>query len=586
VFVVALAPVLATLFAVVMGASFARAVADQLIALIPNGTWAVAVAVFTIALVGVYATYSLWALITRRSSWLSMRGFQFTMPLIALLALVTVDTMAGYINEPWIFALGGELEESYLGDASTVLAVGVVLAGALAATVTSYAAGPCRHLKTGIAPERVRRRHIGPVPGPVETRRPAHSFHLIAAEVDLPVAEEVRQALVAVGMAEVGDDRGSDRQIVVMSDRTPAEWLSRDGLREPLAVVATSIALPVRGVLHRFQWVDYRHRRSQTLAAFARDLTAKASGPGAGGFPPLPESLQQVRLPTWLIIVEWTLFAMATLAVMVAAYPLVQWVFTDRHADLWPALLSLPIAGALVMLARLVRGRRIIPGGLVAVVAASWLGMFACGLDGVARAIFGQAGTGPDISPSLGYSLVSAMVFGLAWRSLRRWLPRHLRREETTQPTLGSVGGSWPWRVAVAPLVLGFLSATGLNAPADTSAPAIETLMDAPDVCDDRAEMLGFLTPLGPVNEALQVPDIAGVRSALEQRIQLIPSLLDDLERFEPAGPWGTDMKARLMAGLEGVARADRAYLGEGLDVSEDYDEMDRVVEDLNAPFC
>jgi hypothetical protein len=45
-------------------------------------------------------------------------------------------------------------------------------------------------------------------------------------------------------------------------------------------------------------------------------------------------------------------------------------------------------------------------------------------------------------------------------------------------------------------------------------------------------------------------------------------------------------MKARLMAGLEGVARADRAYLGEGLDVSEDYDEMDRVVEDLNAPFC
>ncbi|HSO49204.1 MAG TPA: toll/interleukin-1 receptor domain-containing protein, partial [Acidimicrobiia bacterium] len=261
VLLVALAPVLATLLAVVMGTSFARAVAGQLIAFIPNGTWAVAVAVSMIALVGVYSAYCSWAFIMRRSSWLNVRGFQFTMPLIALLAVVTVDTMAGYINEPWIFALGGEAEETYLGEASSVLAVGVVLASAAAAIITSYAAGPCRHLKTGIAPERVRRRHIGPVPGSVEIRPPARSYRLIAAEDDSPVADEVRRALAGVGMAEVGDDAWSDRQIVVTSDRTPTEWLARDELKEPLAVVATSIDLPVRGVLQRFQWVDYRRRR-------------------------------------------------------------------------------------------------------------------------------------------------------------------------------------------------------------------------------------------------------------------------------------------------------------------------------------
>jgi hypothetical protein len=351
-------------------------------------------------------------------------------------------------------------------------------------------------------------------------------------------------------------------------------------------VVATSIDLPVRGVLQRFQWVDYRRRRRRTLAALARDLAVESSEPGAGPVPPLPESLQRVRLPTWLVVVEWTIFSMATLAVLVAAYPLVQWALMDLDADLWPALLGLPIAGALVMLARLVRGRRVTPGGLVAVVAVSWLGMYACGLDGVARAMWDPAGTGPSISPSLGYSLVSAIVFGLAWRSLRRWLPRHLRWREKGEPTLGSVSGSWPWRVALVPLVLGFLSATGLNSPTDNSVPGIETLMDPPDVCADRAEMLAFLTPVGAVNEALQVADLAGVRSVLEERIQLIPAVLDDLGRFEPTGTWGTDMKRRLVVGIEGVARADRAYLDQAQSESDAYDEMNRAVEDLNAPFC
>ena len=35
--------------------------------------------------------------------------------------------------------------------------------------------------------------------------------------------------------------------------------------------MATSITLPVRGLLQRFQWVDYRARRRRTLETLARN---------------------------------------------------------------------------------------------------------------------------------------------------------------------------------------------------------------------------------------------------------------------------------------------------------------------------
>jgi hypothetical protein len=585
VFLAALAPVLTTVFAVVMAIAFAEAVAGQLISLLPNGPWAVGSAVSLIALVGIYSAYNSWAFIMRRASWLLIRGFQFAMPILALVAWVTVDTMAGYINEPWIFALGGQTTEAYLGDLTGALATGAALAGVLSAAITSFAPGVCRHLETGIAPARVRRRHMGPVPIPAETRLATHSFRLLSAEADRPVADEVRDALLGAGMAEASEESRGDRQVVVVSDRTPIEWLSLDELQEPLAVVATSIALPVRGVVQRFQWVDYRRRRRRTLVALARDLTAESSGHGPD--PVLPEGLQRVQLPIWLRVVEWTLFAMATLALLIALYPLMQWGFTDRDADPWPSLLGLPIAAALVMVTMLVRRRNITPLVLVAVVAMSWLGMFACGLDEVARAMFDPSGEGPPMSPSLGYALVTALVFGLAWRSLSRWLPRRLRWKEPADETLGSAGGSWPWRVAVVPLALGFLSAAGLTAPADTSAPPIETLLDPPDVCSDRAEMLAFMTPLDAVTEAaLVAEDPDTVRSAVEQRIQLMTGVLGDLGFFEPTGTWGTDMKARLVSGLEGVVQADQNYLDRGFTDSPNYEALAGVVEDINAPFC
>jgi hypothetical protein len=585
VLLVALSAALATLLGVMMGFSFASAVAGKMVSLLPNGPWSVGAAVIVITAFTAYSAYNLWVFVMRRSSWLSIRGFQISLPLIALMTLWFVDTMAGYINEPWVFALGGISEEAYLGDLSWILGVGVVLTGILAAIVTSFGAGPFRHLKTGIAPDRVRRRHVGFLASPAEPRSPARSYQLIFSEADASVADEARSAFAGIGMSEAGADRGSDCQIVIVSDRTPMDWLARDELRVPIAVVATSIALPVRGVLQRFQWVDYRRRRKRTLSSFAGDLGTE-SPDGDAGLPQLPESLQEARFPLWVRVVEWTLLSMATVAILLAAYPVVQ-IFTEEKAEVWPALLGLPIAGGIFVLARLVRGRWITPGVLVASMALAWLGMYLAGLDQVARAIWAPSEEGPPVSATLGYALVSAIVIALAWRTLRRWLPRRRRWTKSPGPVLGTAGGSWPWHVVIVPLAFGLLSAAGLSTPPSTSAPPIETLMDPTDVCNDRANMLTLLSPLDAVNTTALTADSADtVRSAVEQRIELMTGVIGDLGPFQPTGTWGTEMKARLVASLEGVVRADQTFLDRGSVEPDDYQALDRTVEELNAPFC
>jgi hypothetical protein len=157
-------------------------------------------------------------------------------------------------------------------------------------------------------------RHIGALPRPVARRDVVRSYRLLAADDDAGIGDEIRRCLAESGIGEVADGAGGDRDIVVLTDRTPVGWLSRDDLCHPPAVVATSITLPVRGVLER-QWVDYRARRARTLPVLGRDL-AGAWGPVAEprAAPEIPERLQQRRFPPWVAVVEWTLYSMAALA--------------------------------------------------------------------------------------------------------------------------------------------------------------------------------------------------------------------------------------------------------------------------------
>jgi hypothetical protein len=149
------------------------------------------------------------------------------MPVVALQASVTVDRLATYVADPIASALGG-YEEPFLGPVPIVLALLVVLVSVVAAIATEFSVGLCRFFRSGVAPRRVRSRHIGGVPRPVDRRNIVRSYRLVAADVDASVAAEIRQFLDEAGIDEVTDGRLGDRDIVVVTDRTPAGRLSRE----------------------------------------------------------------------------------------------------------------------------------------------------------------------------------------------------------------------------------------------------------------------------------------------------------------------------------------------------------------------
>jgi hypothetical protein len=137
---------------------------------------------------------------------------------------------------------------------------------------------------------------------------------------------------------------------------------------------------------------------------------------------------------------------------------------------------------------------------------------------------------------------------------------------------------------------MGLLTAANVTTPIDTSLPGVPaSLAAADDVCRDRSDIYAVLEPLGPVNQAVDLATSDTIRSALERRIQVMTSVIGDLERYEPSGSWGADMKTQLLASFQGVTRSDQAHL-EGQpnspQLDQVYEQLRLVVVDLGAPFC
>lgn len=452
---VALAPALGVVFAIVLAVQFARGIAGHEARFVPNADAAVAVAAVSIALVGAWSAVILWVFLRRRVRWQYLLSFLFSAPLVALLTLGNVEKMAGYVTmDPLLRALMPSSPMD-LGAGPAMLVLLVVLVSIVAAIATHFSAGACRFLRTGIAPRRVRARHIGAVPRPAGRPGAVRSYRLLAVDDDAGVADEIRRCLAEWGIDRVADGGQGDRDIVVLTDKTSAAWPSRDDLRLPLAVVATSISLPVRGVLDRFQWVDYRARRRGTLRALGRDLAGmSAPVPDARAAPEIPERLQQLRLPLWVTITDWTLCCMAVLATMVAVYPAALLAFTDRPAHPWPSALCIAVAAALLLLTRWLRRRRITLPMLLGAIALCWVAMIACGLESVLQTMYPSYDHRGVIAATATYPAVSAVVIALAWRSLRRWLPRRARLGAPAEPELGSVRGSLAWLMTLASVLL------------------------------------------------------------------------------------------------------------------------------------
>ena len=391
--------------------------------------------------------------------------------------------------------------------------------------------------------------------------------------------------MAEAGIDEVADGGRADRDIVVVSDRTPAGWLARADLRDPIGVVATSIPLPLRGVLGRFQWVDYRTRRKQTLRALARYLKGDRVPLGGDEVADVPERLKQLRLPPWVVVAEWTLFAMGTLAAYTGAWALALFAFEDRRALVWPSGLCLAVAPFPFLLRR----RRLTPLLLVAGVAAFWAALIALGLDAMLREEFPAYDRGSYSAATIIYPALSAVIIGLAWRSLRRWLPLRLRTGARAEPGLGYVRGSLVWVAFLVPAIVTAVGGVALDsAVLDDPEPALAApARAAPVVCRDQAGLAALTRPLTAAEIAVREATSRTVVAAWEERIRAATGLVRELERYETESSWGAEVKPRLIAALQRSVRADRAYLGRKIDErrwQEEREELRHVSDDLAAP--
>ena len=468
--------------------------------------------------------------------------------------------------------------------AAEVLAVLLIPVCLAVGVVTELSPGLYRFLRTGAAPRRIRSRHVGKVPRP-DHGGAVRAYRLFAADDDAEVAEEIRRSLADAGIEEATE---GERDVVVLTDRTPAEWLARDDLRDPLAVVATSIALPVRGVLERFQWTDYRLRRRGTLKMLGRDLAA-ATGAGAEArsAPEVPERLQHLRLPVAIVFVEWTLYSMAVLAAEFAAYGLALAASHGRRELVWPAAVCLALAPVPFVLARRLRRRRLTPLLLVGVMAVFWVALIGLGLDRVLQVAFPTWNRGSFSAASPIYVLSSVVVVALAWRSLRRWLPRRIGGDRSERPRLGYARGSLLWVTMLVPAIVSSVATAVLAAPAKP----IELAAD--NVCRDRAGLEALSMPVAAADQARHRAILQGTReqaiTAFERRTRVATGAVHALERYQAHSSWGAAMQQRLIAALVRTVRADQAYLAREIDgktwVSERL-QLNAVADDMATPTC
>jgi hypothetical protein len=188
------------------------------------------------------------------------------------------------------------------------------------------------------------------------------------------------------------------------------------------------------------------------------------------------------------------------------------------------------------------------------------------------------------------YVGVSAVVVVLAWRPLRRWLPRRLHATRPEQPTLGYARGSLLWVTMLVPALFS-AATTGVFSPPPE--PVAAPALAAGDVCRDRAGLDALGKPMRAadlaIHRAAQHGPPAAVRTAFARRIPVRAGVVRALEDYEPQGSWGAAMKKRLVAVLARSVRADRGLLHREITSqawSAAQRPLERAIDDLAKPIC
>ena len=464
---VALAPALSLLSVVVLGLAFLQTVIGHQLAAGRTATLATIGTVTILGLAAGVALYMLTAFLRRTISWRYLRGSLVSLPLLALAGAVEVNLFAAVLTNPIAAALG-DSGGMPLGAAPTILALLVLPACVAAGIATEFSAGVCRLLRTGAAPPRIRARHVGSVSLPSASHRPEPQCRIWATPLDAAIARQLSDCLATVSVnadvnvsVEQVTDSDPDphaRDIVIVSDATPAEWLTRADLRDPIAVVVTSVSLPLHGVLGRFQWVDHRRRHAKTLRQLTADLAEanRPAGPARQPLPEVPERLQTLRLPVWVAATEWMLFSLGVIAAQVGAFGWTRVALDGWGNAPWQPCLCVAVAIFPFLLAGRLRRRQLTLFSLTASIAVFWAVVVALGADAVFQTLYPFYDRGTSSTVTIIYPVVSALLLAAAAHSLLGWLPKprtrgaHSKPKNST-PTLGTVSGSWVWLAIMLP---------------------------------------------------------------------------------------------------------------------------------------
>lgn len=278
-----------------------------------------------------------------------------------------------------------------------------------------------RWLPTGDAPTGMRLRMLAWRGHRYLSRReptaPPITYDVQCYELDRIVEREIDCALQAGGHRRVNGP-GANRDIVVLSNLTPSDWLASTlaHVIKPVVVIAAPVSLREAAHLERYQLVDYRRRRSRTLERLAVTIGSVPTAIDADQ--PAPESLSKEVLPLGVFVVStgcvFTAASIASNGIAGVVDPGVVDRDVALHGEPLSVLVALLLAGLFMWAGTRLASRRISVPGFVVLSAVLTFGH--------------RTAQTPDAG-QLDAAVVDALAVSLLWWIFRRWLPPVAARE-------------------------------------------------------------------------------------------------------------------------------------------------------------
>jgi hypothetical protein len=298
-----------------------------------------------------------------------------------------------------------------------------------------------RWLATGDAPRWMRRRMLARrghrASAKAQSSAVSVTYDVRCHELDESVERGLDRALQAAGHRR-SDGASADRQILVLSNLTPIDWLNRTLAqlgRRTVVVISAPVSLAALEHFERYQWVDYRRRERRTLDRLAASI---GGGSTAAGAELVPERFARRVVPLGVFVLSglYVVNAAAGLGwgIVLLSGSDITTMYGGPRSSLLPLVVVLVGTPMFLWLALALATRRIPLRYLLALVIVNVLAIYA-----QTTLLYPDAPAGTRLLAPL----VGPLMLLVCWTSLARWLPPRAVRSNVL--TLAAVNPAW-WR--------------------------------------------------------------------------------------------------------------------------------------------